>query len=141
MRPSGMQVVIPTCIPDGHLYRVTYTRFRIDTINSPVDGHMTARNMQRIEINISEKLCIKLVYLQRLQQDARSTIHKILHVKLIRSKVNHNVRHHKKSEEISGSINGEKFTNHLSYYRLFTTVPALLSCKLNSIKMIRFPRW
>jgi len=27
--PSGMQV---TCIPDGHLHRVTWTRRRIDTI-------------------------------------------------------------------------------------------------------------
>jgi len=42
--PSGMQVGIPTCIPDGHLHRVTYTRCRIDTINSPDDGHMAARN-------------------------------------------------------------------------------------------------
>ena len=49
--PSGMQVgmkkmsFIPTCIPDGNLHRVTYTRCRIDTINSPDDGHMAVRNM------------------------------------------------------------------------------------------------
>jgi hypothetical protein len=42
--------------------RVTYTECRIDTINSPDDGHMAARNIQRTEINIHEKeLCIKLV--------------------------------------------------------------------------------
>jgi len=35
----------PTCIPDGHLHRVTYTRYHIETINSPDDGHMAARNM------------------------------------------------------------------------------------------------
>jgi len=29
----------------SHLYRATYTRCRIDTINSPDDGHMAARNM------------------------------------------------------------------------------------------------
>jgi hypothetical protein len=41
---------------------MTYTRCRIDTINSPDDGHMAARNMQRIEINIHEKeLCVNLV--------------------------------------------------------------------------------
>jgi len=51
-----------TCIPNGHLYRVTYTRCRIDTINSPDDGHMGALNTKRIEINIHEKeLCVKLV--------------------------------------------------------------------------------
>jgi hypothetical protein len=33
------------CTPNGHLYRMTYTRCRIDTINSPDDGHMAARNM------------------------------------------------------------------------------------------------
>jgi hypothetical protein len=33
---------------------VTYTRYRIDTINSPDDEHMAARNMYRIEINIHE---------------------------------------------------------------------------------------
>jgi len=54
--------LIQTCTPNGHLYRVTYTRCRIDKINSPDDGHMVARNMYRIEINIHEKeLCVKLV--------------------------------------------------------------------------------
>jgi len=49
---SGVQVwmrllcsLIQTCTSDGHLYTVTYTRSRIDTINSPDDGHMAARNM------------------------------------------------------------------------------------------------
>jgi len=34
-----------TCTLNGHLYRVTYTRCRFETINCPDDGHMTARNM------------------------------------------------------------------------------------------------
>jgi hypothetical protein len=34
-----------TCIPDGHLHRMTYTRCRIDKINSPDDEHMSAQNM------------------------------------------------------------------------------------------------
>jgi hypothetical protein len=54
--------LIETCTPNGHLYTVTYTRCRIDTINSTDDGHVAARNMERTEINIHEKeLCIKLV--------------------------------------------------------------------------------
>jgi hypothetical protein len=36
---------IQTCTPEGHLYRVTYTRYCIDTINSPDDGHVDARSM------------------------------------------------------------------------------------------------
>ena len=31
-----------TCIPDGHLHTVTYTRCRIDKINSSDDEDMTA---------------------------------------------------------------------------------------------------
>jgi hypothetical protein len=69
--------LIQTCTPDGHLYRVTYTRCRINTINSPDDGHMVARNMWKIEINIHEKgIMRQVVYLQRLYRDARSTEHK-----------------------------------------------------------------
>jgi len=32
-------------IPDGHLRRVTYTRYRIDTNESPDDEHFNVRNM------------------------------------------------------------------------------------------------
>jgi len=59
---AGLDETHPTCTPNGHLYRMTYTRCRIVTSNSPDDGHMTARNMYRIEINIHGKeLCLKLV--------------------------------------------------------------------------------
>jgi hypothetical protein len=34
-----------TCTPNDHVYRVTYTRYRIDTINSSDYGHMAARNV------------------------------------------------------------------------------------------------
>ena len=54
-RTSGMQVgmsLITTCIPDGRPHRVTYTRYRIDTVSSPDDGYMVARNMYAIGINV-----------------------------------------------------------------------------------------
>jgi hypothetical protein len=35
----------PTCMRNGHLHRVTYTRGCIDTIDSPDDEHGVARNM------------------------------------------------------------------------------------------------
>jgi hypothetical protein len=47
--------LIQTCTPNGHLYAVTDTGWCIDTINSPDDGHMAARNTYRIEINIRKK--------------------------------------------------------------------------------------
>jgi len=49
---SGMQVWVrtpwsstQTCIPDGHPHRVTHTRCRINTIDSPDDEHRGARIM------------------------------------------------------------------------------------------------
>jgi len=36
---------LQTCILDGHLHRVTYTRCCIDTIDCPDDEHKAARNM------------------------------------------------------------------------------------------------
>jgi len=57
----GWDGIIPTCISEGHVHRVAYTRCRIDTINSPDDGHKTARNMEKMEINIDEKMRVKLV--------------------------------------------------------------------------------
>ena len=36
---------IQTYTLDGHLHRVTYTRCRINTIDSPDDEHRGARNM------------------------------------------------------------------------------------------------
>jgi hypothetical protein len=63
-----------------------------------------------------------------------------MHVKLIRLKVNPSVGSYKNSEEISGSINGKNFTNHLSYYRFSTTAPALLSFTFTSIQMSMFAR-
>jgi hypothetical protein len=40
-----------TCIPDGHLHRVIYTRWCIDAIDSLDDERSVARNMWRSEIN------------------------------------------------------------------------------------------
>jgi len=69
---------IQTCIPDGHLHRVTYTICRTDTIDSPDDGHITVRNMSRIKNKHTWKRIGRQVgYLQGSYQDARLTKHKI----------------------------------------------------------------
>ena len=68
---------IQTCTLDGHLHRVTCTRCRINTIDSPDNEHRGARNMYRIGINIYEKRIKRQVgYLQELNRDARPTEHK-----------------------------------------------------------------
>jgi len=46
----------PPCIPDRHPHRVTNTKRRIDSVISPDDGHIVARNMCRKEINILGKI-------------------------------------------------------------------------------------
>jgi len=54
----------------SHPYRITSTKCRINTVVSPDDEHIVARNMLRKEIN-QEKLCTKLALLARLYRDAR----------------------------------------------------------------------
>jgi len=48
-------------IPDGQPHRVTNTRCRVGTVISPDDGHIVAGIMQRIKLDIQEKLCTRLV--------------------------------------------------------------------------------
>jgi hypothetical protein len=59
-------ISFPTCILDGHLRGVTYSRGCIGTIVSPDDDHEGVRNMYRAEINIyiRKNLCLKLVIYQ-----------------------------------------------------------------------------
>jgi len=60
--------------PAYQTVRVTYTRYRIDTIESPDDEHLNARNMQRIEINIHKREpCVKLVKYKPAYQTVRVT--------------------------------------------------------------------
>jgi len=41
----GWMSSIQTCTLDGHLHRVTYTRCRINTIDSPDNEYKGAQNM------------------------------------------------------------------------------------------------
>ena len=58
---TGTQVV--SCVPNSHLHRVTNTKSRIDTVISPDDGHIVARNMYRKEKNIlTLRLLMSYIY-------------------------------------------------------------------------------
>jgi len=57
---------IPPCIPDSHPHRVTNTKCRIDTVISPDDGHIVARNMYRKEINILRKIVRKVGFIYKI---------------------------------------------------------------------------
>jgi len=52
---------IPPCIPDSRPHRITNTKCRMNTVVSPDDGHIVARNMQRsiniLRINILGRNC------------------------------------------------------------------------------------
>jgi len=55
---------IPPCIPDSHPHRITSTKCSINTVVSPDDGHIVARNMWRL-INILRINCApSWLYLQ-----------------------------------------------------------------------------
>ena len=61
------------CIPEGHPYRITDTKRRIDSVVSPDDGHTVARNMYRKEINILRKIVHEVGFIYKIIQ----TKHKI----------------------------------------------------------------
>jgi hypothetical protein len=70
--------LIQTCTPNCHLYRVTYTRCRIDTINFPDDGHTSApKHVENRNKHTRKRIVRQVGYLQRLNRDAaRSTEYK-----------------------------------------------------------------
>ena len=47
--------VLTPCIPESHPYRITSTKCRINTVVSPDDGHIIARNMQNL-INMNTRI-------------------------------------------------------------------------------------
>jgi len=60
--------LIQTYTPNGHLYRVTYSRCRIDTINSPDDGHMAApKHVENRNKHTWKRIVPQVGYLQRLR--------------------------------------------------------------------------
>jgi hypothetical protein len=66
------------------IHAVTSTKCHIDTVISPDDGHIVARNMYRKEIKHTKKNCApSWLYLQgytrmRRQQNIENTKHKIM---------------------------------------------------------------
>jgi len=55
---------LPPCIPDSRPHRITSAKCLINTVVSPDDGHIVARNMQRL-INILRINCVpSWLYLQ-----------------------------------------------------------------------------
>jgi len=54
------------CKPYSHPYRVTSTKCHIDTVISPDDGHIVARNMYRKEINILKKTVHQVGFISKI---------------------------------------------------------------------------
>jgi len=50
------------------LHRITSTKCRINTVVSPDDGHIVARNMWRKEINILRKIVHQVGFLYKIVQ-------------------------------------------------------------------------
>jgi hypothetical protein len=68
-----MQGGILSYIPDSHPHRITSNKCRINTVVSPDDGHIVARNKYRLIsiLRINCALCLALF--TGLYRDARST--------------------------------------------------------------------
>jgi hypothetical protein len=58
---------IPPSIPDSHPHRITSTKCHINTVVSPDDGHIVARNTQRIEINIQRKIVHQVCFIYKMK--------------------------------------------------------------------------
>ena len=65
---------------------MTYARYLIDTIESPDDEHMVARNMYSSEINIyGKELCVKLVvYKNNTDVHSQPSIRKLSDINIYR---------------------------------------------------------
>jgi len=57
-----------SCIPDSHPYSIASTKCRKNTVVSPDDGHIVARNMQRKEINILRKIVHQVGFIYKIIQ-------------------------------------------------------------------------
>jgi len=56
------------CVPDSHPYRIRNTKCSIDTVISPDDGHIVARNMYRKEMNILRKILHQVRFINKIIQ-------------------------------------------------------------------------
>ena len=69
------RITVP-CIPDSHPHRITSSSCHINTVVSPDDGHIVARNMQRLTNILRINCAPSWPYLQGYIQGCRSTEHK-----------------------------------------------------------------
>jgi len=53
---------------DYHPYRLTSTKCRINTVVSPDDGHIVARNTYRKQINILRKIMHQVGFIYKIIQ-------------------------------------------------------------------------
>ena len=66
---------IPPCIPDSYPHSVTNTKCCIDTVISPDDGHIVARNVWRKEINILSKIVHQVGFIYKITPPQISVLH------------------------------------------------------------------
>ena len=66
----GVLKLIPPCIPDSHAHSVTDTECRTDTVISPDDGRIVARNVYRKEMNMLRKIVRQVGFIYKNIQSA-----------------------------------------------------------------------
>jgi len=71
---------ICSCIPDSLPHRMTSTKCRIDTVVSPDDGHIVARNKQRKEINALRKTVHQVGFIYKMKYTAADSTATYIHI-------------------------------------------------------------
>jgi len=61
---------IPPCTPDSHTYRITSIKCCINTVVSPDDGHIVARNMESL-INILKNIVHQVGFIYNIIQGCK----------------------------------------------------------------------
>jgi hypothetical protein len=64
----SMTVWFVGCKPDIYPHRLTNTKCRNDTVISPDDKHIVARNMYRKEINILKKIVQQFDFIYKAEE-------------------------------------------------------------------------
>jgi len=72
-RNNCIYVTLGTChslwMNVWYAYRVTSTKYRIDTVISPDDGHIVPRNMKRKEVNLLGKIVNQFGFIYKIKME------------------------------------------------------------------------
>jgi len=103
---------ICSCIPDNHPHRITSTKCRKNTVVSPYNGPIVARNMYRLIIILRTNCAPSLFY---LKDYSVFTLHKILCASVSKTKLENAAYSTKFIERIRKAVKKKDPLNSLCF--------------------------